>query len=76
MRGDDRMKYDDPTRATDEALAKAFGDIANELAQRGSDAYPLAFKATRDAALDDLLAHLAHLAEVLASIPMASGRLM
>ena len=52
------MKYDDPTRATDEALAKAFGDIANELAQRGSDAYLLAFKATRDAALDDLLAHL------------------
>ncbi len=67
-------KYDDPKKASAEALAEAFGDIVDELARRGSDAFLLAFKATSNAALDDLLTYITHLAEVVASIPAAEGQ--
>ena len=68
------MRHDDPRNASDEALARAFGDIADELAVRGADAWLLAFKATSNDALDELLAHITHLAEVVASIPSAESR--
>jgi hypothetical protein len=48
-------EYDDPGQASDEALATAFGDITDELARRGADAFLLAFKATSNDALDKLL---------------------
>lgn len=63
------MRYDDPRQASDETLATAFGDITDELARRGADAFLLAFQATSDAALDELLAHITHLAALVASIP-------
>lgn len=46
------MRYDDPRQATDETLATAFGDITDDLARRGADAFLLAFKATSNDALD------------------------
>jgi hypothetical protein len=65
------MNCDNPTRATDAALAKAFGDITDELARRGAEAWLLAFKATGDHALGDLLDHIVDLARAVASIPVA-----
>jgi hypothetical protein len=68
------MNYDSPRAATDEALARTFGGISDELARRGADAWLLAFKATSDDALGSLLAHLTHLAELVASIPAAESQ--
>ena len=67
------MNHHDPRAATDNALGRTFGDIADELARRGADAWLHAFKATSDDALGSLLAHLTHLAEVVASIPAAEA---
>lgn len=61
-------------QATDETLATAFGDITDELARRGADAFLLAFKATSNDALDELLTYITHLAELVASIPPGYGR--
>jgi hypothetical protein len=68
------MNCDNPRTATDEALARTFGDIADELARRGADAWLHAFKATSDDALGSLLEHLTHLAEVVASMPAAEAQ--
>ncbi len=50
------MRYDDPGQASDEALATPFGDITDELARRGAEAFLLPLKATSNDALDELLA--------------------
>jgi hypothetical protein len=64
----------DTRAATDEVLARAFGEIAEELAERGADAWLLAFKTTSDDVLGGLVAHLTHLDEVVASIPTAEAQ--
>jgi hypothetical protein len=68
------MRYDDPRQASDETLATTFGDITDELARRGADAFLLAFNATSNDALDELLTYITHLAELVASIPPGCGQ--
>ena len=68
------MNHDNPRAATEQALARTFGDIADELARRGAEAWMHAFKATSDDALCSLFAHLTHLAEGVASMPAAEAQ--